>query len=61
MQITISVRKDGKAEVRTSLGRLTVCDSEEQAVVYSNGLRDGYNDACLSLSRCHGFQIDRAS
>lgn len=59
MEITISVRKDGKADVRTSLGHHVECDDEQQAVVYSNGLRVGYNAAVSALGRCHGFQIER--
>lgn len=42
-------RADGKVEVRDSRGGLQVCDNEEHARIYANGLSDGYNAAVKGL------------
>jgi hypothetical protein len=59
MNINITVDATGAATVRTSLGGMQVCSSENDAVVYANGLQDGYNAAVSSLQRCHGWHIER--
>lgn len=59
MNINITVNADGTATVRTSLGGIMHCTDENQAVVYANGLQDGYEAARLSVPKCFGHHIER--